>query len=63
MCDFHVPTSSARSVNSSGLSLTVTSGYPFGLRNLKGSQAFVQVSYLKGTMIVNLYELILSTCP
>ena len=38
MYDFQVPTSSARSVNSSGLSLTVTSGYPsdpFGLRFFK----------------------------
>ena len=38
MCVFHVPTSSAQSVNSSGLSLTVTSGQPsdpFGLRTLK----------------------------
>ena len=35
--DFHVPTSSALSVNSSGLSVTVTFGYPscpFGLRTL-----------------------------
>ena len=35
--DFHVPTSSTRSVNSSGLSLTVTSGQPsdsFGVRTL-----------------------------
>ena len=38
MCDFRVPTSSARSVNSSGHSLAVTFGYPsdtFGLRTLK----------------------------
>ena len=58
--DFHVPTSSARSVNSSGLSLTVTSGYPSessSLRPSKISQALVQVSYLKGTMVVNHYEI------
>ena len=38
MYDFHVPTSSARSVNSSGLSQTVTSGYPsdpVGLRTFQ----------------------------
>ena len=59
MYHFHVPTSSARSVNSSALSLTVTSGYtpdPFGPSFFKGSQAFVQVSYFQGTMIVNMYE-------
>ena len=41
-----------------GSSLTVTSGYPsdpFVL--LKVPQAFVQMSYLQGTMIVNLCEL------
>ena len=56
---FTVPTSSALSVNSSGLSLTVTSGYPsdpFGFRIKKISLALVQVSYLKGSMVVNLYE-------
>ena len=59
MCVFNVPTSSALSVNSSELSLTVTSGHPsgsFGFRIFKCSHAPVQVSNLKGTLIVNLYE-------
>ena len=59
MHDFQVPVSSALSVNSSGLSLTGSSGYPFFSYRpsyLKGPQAFPQLSYFKGTMIVNLYE-------
>ena len=56
MYDFHVPTSSALRVSSSRFSLTATSGHPScpsGLRISKGPQAFLQVSYLQGTMIVN----------
>ena len=50
---FHVPTSSARSFNSSGLSLTVTSGRP---SYFEFSHALAQVSNLKGTLVVNLCE-------
>ena len=58
--DFHVPTSSAQSVNSSGLSLTITSGYPsdpFGFRTFKCLQALVQVSHVKSTRVFGLCEI------
>ena len=58
MYHFHVPFS-ARSVNSSGLSLTVFFGILLILSAfvLKGSQASLRCPTSNGTMIVNLYEL------
>ena len=59
MYDFHVPTSSARSVNwalpDSHLWISLSSFRPSYLKK-KGSQTFAQVSYFYGTMIVNLCE-------